>query len=433
MGSNGTAGAQEIKAVGGVCLAQDPDSAKFPSMPRSLIERGLADFIVRPAEMPRLLGPLRPDHPYASGEAEQSQAADGERQATADILAVLRTRARHDFGGYKKPTVVRRIQRRMGLGHFRSMAAYAKSLRENPVEVQALADDLQIHVTGFFRDPEAWEMLRTKVIDPLVAERADDAPIRAWITACSSGEEAYTLGILLLEAAERVGKRFDIKIFATDTAERSLGQARGGVYPGGIESEISPDRLKRWFDRDDSAFRVKAELRELVVFAPQNILQDPPFSRLDIATCRNLLIYLEPEMQRRVLALLHFGLREGGALLLGTSETTGLIRGLLRGDRQAAAFVPPRGAHAAGRGGVPADARLHRRRRPGGGSPGCHAPPARPAAAAGGIVALGEPRAAGAVHAAVGGRGPPRQHRLLPRRHRPVPRPAARRADAGAA
>ena len=320
MGSNGTAGAREVKAVGGVCLAQSPESAKFPSMPRSLIDAGLADFVMTPAEMPRAIAEYA-RHPYATGTSDAEQIARRERQALGEVLAVLRTRANHDFGGYKKPTVVRRIQRRMSLGQHERMGDYARALRNNPAEIQALADDLQIHVTGFFRDAEAWEILASEVIAPLVAERADDAEIRAWITACSSGEEAYTLGILLLEAAERAGKQFDIKIFATDTAERSLAQARAGVFPGGIETEVSAERIERFFDRLDGTFRVKKELRELVVFAPQNVMQDPPFSRLDIATCRNLLIYLEPEVQRRVLSLLHFGLKEGGALMLGTSET----------------------------------------------------------------------------------------------------------------
>ena len=324
MGSNGTAGAQEVKAVGGLCIAQEPESAKYPSMPRSLIDAGLADFVLRTDEMPAVLKQYA-THPYAAGTSDPARLARRERQALAEVLTLLRTRAGHDFNGYKKGTVVRRVQRRMGLGQHERVSDYARVLRQNHAEVLALADDLQIHVTGFFRDPEAWEMLREKVIEPLVAGRDADAPIRAWITACSSGEEAYTLGILLLEAAERAGKTFDIKIFATDTAERSLSHARGGVFPGGISSEVAPERLERYFDYQDGVYVVKKELRELVVFAPQNVLQDPPFSRLDVVTCRNLLIYLEPEVQRRVLALLHFGLREGGALLLGTSETTGAV------------------------------------------------------------------------------------------------------------
>ena len=196
-----------------------------------------------------------------------------------------------------------------------------KLLQQSPGEATALADDLLIHVTGFFRDPEAWEALRERVIVPLVAGREPDGQIRCWVTACSTGDEAYTLAILLTEEAEQARKRLDIKVFATDMADRTLSQARAGVYPGGIEADVSPERLERFFMKEDAVYRVRPDLRERVIFAPQNVLRDPPFSRLDIATCRNLLIYLEPEVQERVLGLLHFGLREGGALFLGTSET----------------------------------------------------------------------------------------------------------------
>ncbi len=213
------------------------------------------------------------------------------------------------------------MQRRLGLCRAGSLEEYARHLRQSTAEVTALADDLLIHVTGFFRDPEAWEALRVKVVVPLVESRAKGATVRAWVAACSSGEEAYSLAMLLVEEGERRGNPLDVKVFATDLAERTLAHARGGLYPGGIESEVSPQRLERFFIREAEMYRVRADLRDRVVFAPQNILQDPPFSRLDIATCRNMLIYLEPEIQNRVLALLHFGLREGGALFLGSSET----------------------------------------------------------------------------------------------------------------
>ncbi len=321
MGSNGSAGAQAVKAVGGLCVAQEPESAKFPSMPRSLIDAHLADYILRPEEIPAALARYA-RHPYVATPLSEPTARQA-AQALNEILAVVRTRTRHDFTGYRKPTVVRRVQRRMGLAQIDDLGEYARTLRQNPAEVTALADDLLIHVTGFFRDPEAWEVLREKVIVPLVADRPAGGPIRAWVAACATGDEAYTLAMLLVEAAETAGKQFDIKVFATDMAERALGHARSGVFPGGIESEVSPDRLDRFFERDDSTYRVKRELRERVIFAPQNILQDPPFSRLDIVTCRNLLIYLEPDVQRRVLSLLHFGLRDGGALLLGGSESIG--------------------------------------------------------------------------------------------------------------
>jgi two-component system CheB/CheR fusion protein len=320
MGSNGTAGAQAVKAVGGLCVAQDLETAQFPSMPRHLIEAGYADFVLRIDEMPNVLREYV-KQPYVRGADPANLQKD--HQHLREILAILRTRTRQDFSGYKKPTVLRRIQRRMGMNHLSNLGDYARVLRQSTTEVMALGDDLLIHVTGFFRDAPAWESLQTNVIVPLVASREPNAQIRCWVTACSSGEEAYTLAMLLVEESERTQKQLDIKVFATDTAERTLANARSGVYPGGIEAEISPDRLDRFFQQEDAVYRVRQELRQTVVFAPQNILEDPPFSRLDIVTCRNLLIYLEPNVQTRLLNLLHFGLRQGGALFLGTSETTG--------------------------------------------------------------------------------------------------------------
>jgi two-component system, chemotaxis family, CheB/CheR fusion protein len=328
MGSNGSAGAQAIKAVGGLVIAQDPETAQFPSMPRHLIEQGYADYILRPSEIPDVLLHYA-GHPYARENRRDAQDQirrnDNHRR---EILAILRTRTRQDFSGYKKPTILRRIQRRMGLTRLTDMGDYAKLLRQSPSEVTSLADDLLIHVTGFFRDHEAWETMREKVIAPLIARREAESEIRAWVTACSSGEEAYTLAMLLVEETERAHKPLGIKVFATDMAQRPLEHARAGIYPGGIESEIDPERLERFFDREDAVYRIKQSVRECVVFAPQNVLNDPPFSRLDIVSCRNLLIYLEPDVQQRVLNLLHFGLREGGALFLGSSETVSGAEGM---------------------------------------------------------------------------------------------------------
>ncbi|QEH38719.1 Chemotaxis protein methyltransferase Cher2 [Aquisphaera giovannonii] len=340
MGSNGAAGAQAIKAVGGLCIAQDPESAQFPSMPRHLIDAGYADYILRPADLPDVLLSYA-GHPYARGgrEADATEAVRREEEYLRETLAVLRTRTRQDFSGYKKPTLLRRVQRRMGLTRMLSISDYARLLRQSPTEVNALADDLLIHVTGFFRDPEAWEALRRLVIAPMVNAREHGGSIRAWVTACSSGEEAYSLAMLLMEEGEKAGKALDIKVFATDLAERSLAHARAGVYAGGIESEISPERLQRFFSREDEVYRIRPDLRDRVVFAPQNILQDPPFSRLDIATCRNMLIYLEPDVQQRVLTLLHFGLREGGALFLGNTEAIAGAEGLFEPiDKKARIF-----------------------------------------------------------------------------------------------
>jgi two-component system CheB/CheR fusion protein len=321
-GSNGTAGAQAIKAAGGICIAQQPESAAFPGMPRSLIHAGYADQVLEPAEMPSMI--LRyARYPFGYGDgssAEDEDVLQRDRAHLREILAILRTRTKHDFTGYRKATLLRRIQRRMGLVDSQTLADYANFLRASSSEVSALANDLMINVTGFFRDAEAWEALRTAVIAPLVASKPDGQPIRCWVSACASGEEAYTLAMLIAEELNGPAHT-DVKIFATDTAERSLALARAGVYPGGIEADFTAERLERFFDRDEHAFRIKKEIRDMVVFAPQDVLHDPPFSRIDICTCRNLLIYLEPETQRRVLSLLHFALRDGGYLFLGNTES----------------------------------------------------------------------------------------------------------------
>jgi two-component system CheB/CheR fusion protein len=327
MGSNGSAGARAIKAVGGLCIAQDPDSAQFPSMPRHLIDIGCADFVLRPRDIPDALVRFA-NHPYSVGRQNAVVALGRDEQQLRDILSILRNRTHQDFNGYKKHTLLRRVHRRMSLSRVTQIDDYAKILRQSQGEVSALADDLLIHVTGFFRDAPAWEALNQRVIKPLVESREDGGSVRCWVTACASGEEAYSLAMLLVEECERQHKSLDVKIFATDSAVRTLSNARNGIFPGGIESEIAPERLERFFQREDAVYRVRQDLRERVVFAPQNVLRDPPFSRLDIVTCRNLLIYLEPDVQQRLISFLHFGLREGGALFLGTSETISGPEGL---------------------------------------------------------------------------------------------------------
>ncbi len=226
-------------------------------------------------------------------------------------FAILRTRTSHNFVGYKKPTVMRRIQRRMGLHGMTQLQDYVELLRNDFEEAKSLANDMMINVTGFFRDPEAWEGLRTSAVAPLLERCPPDGSIRVWVTACASGEEAYTLGMLLMEEMERQNKYVEFKIFATDTADKALGFARSGIYPTGIEGDLDNARLLRFFDKDEHTYRIKKSLRDSVVFAAHDLLRDPPFSRVDLCTCRNLLIYLEPEVQQRVLFMLHFALREG--------------------------------------------------------------------------------------------------------------------------
>ncbi len=325
-GTNGSAGAQALKAAGGLCIVQDPETADFPGMPQSVIHAGYADQVLRTEEMPGLLlrytrQPYLDLHP--AGGARAAQALENHHRQLDEIIALVRARTGHDFASYKVPTVLRRIHRRMGLAGFATLEDYGARLRERPEEATALANDLMINVTGFFRDPVAWEALREAVVRPLVEQAEPGTPLRAWVAACASGEEPYTLAMLIAEEAQRANKTIDVKIFATDTADKSLSLARAGVYPGGIEGDLSPERLEKFFDNDEHVYRIKKSLREQVVFAPQNVLLDPPFSRVDIVTCRNLLIYLEPEAQRRALALLHFALREGGYLFLGNAETLG--------------------------------------------------------------------------------------------------------------
>jgi len=325
-GTNGSAGAQAIKAAGGLCIAQDPKTADFPGMPQSLIYAGYADQVLRVEEMPSVL--LRyVQHPYLQldpvGRARAAEELEQHRQQLHDIIATVRARTKHDFSPYRHPTLLRRIQRRMGLAGVATLQSYESYLKDKSGEAEALANDLMINVTGFFRDAGVWEALREAVVRPMVEQRGSDDPIRAWVCACASGEEPYSLAMLIAEEAERARKDIDVKIFATDTADKSLALARAGVYPGGIEGDVSPERLERFFDKDEHTYRVKKTLRDQVVFAPQDLLRDPPFSRLDIVSCRNLLIYLEPEAQRRALTLLHFSLRDGGNLVLGTSETLG--------------------------------------------------------------------------------------------------------------
>ena len=322
-GCNGTHGLLEIKSQGGMTLVQDPATAKFPGMPQSAIAAGTADHVLAPENMSVVL--LRYlQHGYVAAPAGNAVAAAPDEWSALDpVFALLRLRSDQDFRGYKRATLQRRIHRRMGLTNAATLADYNKLLQTHPEEIETLVKDLMITVTGFFRDTEAWKALDEMVITPLVAARADDTELRFWVPACATGEEAYSVAMLTVERAEAARKQFQIKIFATDRLADNLRRARDGVYPEAAAASVPPSRLRRFFDKLDGSYQIKKSLRELIVFAPQNLLRDPPFSRLDLITCRNLLIYLEPEAQQRVAALFHFSLREGGYLFLGSAETIG--------------------------------------------------------------------------------------------------------------
>lgn len=320
-GSNGSEGLKSIKADGGMVIVQSPDTAAYDGMPRAAIRTGLVDFILPVENMMEALAGYAA-HPYVVEGAQRAQEETAQAQLE-EILEIVDGQTGHSFHCYKRGTLSRRIARRMSLLRLGQMPAYAEYLRTHSDERQLLINDLLINVTNFFRDPEVWKTFERAVVEPLVRERAADQPIRVWIPACSTGEEAYTAAMVLAEHVENAGKHCPIKVFATDPGERGLGYARQGEYPDSIELDVPPERLERFFEKQDGSYVVKKHIRESVVFAPQNLLTDPPFSRLDVITCRNLLIYLEPDIQQKLIALFHFALGESGYLLLGTAETIG--------------------------------------------------------------------------------------------------------------
>ena len=319
-GSNGTEGLREIRAVGGMSMVQSLETAQFDGMPRSAISAGMADHVLAPGQMPEiLLAYLR--HRYVSGLIEASDSATDGQATLHQVLDLVRAQGGHDFRGYKHSTLGRRVQRRLGLSNTATLDAYMQILRESPYEVQALGGDLMISVTGFFRDAEAWRALTDLVIVPMVSQKEGGAAIRLWVPACSTGEEAFSLAMLVIDEAERIGKRFDLKVFATDAQEDNLRHARAGIYPDAAVALFSQRRRRRFFEQLEGHWQVNKKLRGTVVFAPQDLLNDPPFSRLDLVSCRNLLIYLEPDAQQKIIAVFHFAIAEGGHLFLGNAET----------------------------------------------------------------------------------------------------------------
>ncbi len=321
-GTNGTQGLKEIKAAGGLILVQDPAAARFDGMPRSAIAAGLADHVLAPADMPAMLSRYF-QHGYVAAPDNLEGSSAGEQPELTRLFGLLRTRSGQEFRSYKQATLLRRINRRMSLKGLVDLGSYVDLLRAEPSELQALVRDLLINVTSFFRDAEAWAILDETVITQLLADREDGASIRVWVPACSTGEEAYTIAMLLTERAEAIHKRLDLKVFASDVLDDNLNIARAGVYPGSSVEMLPPERIRRFFEKLDGSYQVRRTLRDVLVFARQDLLREPPFSRMDLITCRNMLIYIEPEAQLRALALFHFALREGGRLFLGSAETIG--------------------------------------------------------------------------------------------------------------
>jgi two-component system CheB/CheR fusion protein len=323
MGSDGTVGLRAISESGGAAFVQDPASAKFDSMVRSAIQEGLADVIAPVGELPaRILEYVRQAAgPQATGRDTLGEYSSGLEKA----LILLRRQTGHDFSAYKRSTIWRRIERRMGLHHLGSIDDYVRYVRNNPQELDLLFKEMLIGVTSFFRDEGVWERLRNEVFPELIGRQPDGGTLRAWVAGCSTGEEAYSLAMIFQEALglAKEPKRVTLQIFATDLDRDAIDKARAGWYPEAIGKDVSEERLRRFFTRDERGYRVNKEIREMVVFARQNLVSDAPFTKLDLVSCRNLLIYLLADLQKKLLPLFHYCLNPGGILVLGSAETIG--------------------------------------------------------------------------------------------------------------
>ncbi|NDC37408.1 MAG: PAS domain S-box protein, partial [Proteobacteria bacterium] len=313
-------GARAIKAVGGLLLAQTPSTAEHAEMPQHAVDSGLLDAVLALSDIPaRIASYLESCSLEAQARFESAFPADFLEKA----LSAVRRELGFDLRGYKKTTLLRRISRRAALSQLRNGSEYLQFLTSNPLEIRALFRDLMINVTNFFRDPQAFEVLAKEAIPQMIARKAPGEAVRVWVPACASGEEAYSIAILLLEHLEKIGRSHPIQIFATDIDQEALQMARMGRFPDSIAFEVSAQRLDKFFVPCPGGYEVRKELRENIIFAMQNLVGDPPFSRLDLISCRNLFIYLEPALQRRALSLFHFGLNESGFLFIGNSETVG--------------------------------------------------------------------------------------------------------------
>lgn len=322
MGNDGTLGIRALKGHMGMTMAQEPSSAKFEPMPKNAISSGLVDYIAPPEGLPRLLI----DYFIASSHLPHLRAdqASLPESALAKIFAFVRAKTSQDFSQYKRSTVRRRIERRMGLHNLSNIDDYVRYLQENSHEVEILSKEVLIGVTQFFRDPSCWEGLH-EAISGLIQSASEGTVLRVWVVGCSSGEEAYSIAMVFQECIEDLGKNGELKfqIFATDTDSDAIDVARIGKYPANIEVDVSQKRLQHFFSRENGTYQIKQSLRETIIFAQHNIIHDPPFMRLDVLSCRNLLIYLSQELQARLIPLFHYALNPGGILFLGTAESTG--------------------------------------------------------------------------------------------------------------
>jgi two-component system, chemotaxis family, CheB/CheR fusion protein len=331
--SDGSAGIREVKAAGGITIAQRPETAKYDGMPRAAIATGMVDLTLAPQEIATALVEIG-RHPYVrSGVPEEESALERELPEPAHlpiadeqlqrVFAHLRSVSGVDFKQYKLPTILRRLHRRMALHKLTQLSQYLEYIQQNPAEAQELYHDILIHVTRFFREPESFEALRQTVIPEIVAQREGEQPIRIWICGCATGEEAYSVAISLVEYLGDASNSVPIQIFATDVAETAIEYARNGVYPESISVDVSPERLRRFFTKTDGNYRIAKSIRDMCVFARQDLTRDPPFSKLDLVLCRNVLIYMTAPLQRKLMAVFHYALKPTGFLMLGHAESIG--------------------------------------------------------------------------------------------------------------
>ncbi len=319
MGSDGSLGAKAIKEKGGIVMVQDPLTAKFDGMPQSAMHAVIVDIIAASTDLPAKLIAILKLSPVI---VQKPDADEKSKSNLEKIILLLRAQTGHDFSLYKKNTLFRRIERRMGVHQIDKINQYVRFIQENPKELNILFKELLIGVTSFFRDTAVWEKLKEKIFPELFKELPNGHILRVWVTGCSTGEEAYSLAIVFKEAIDKVKREnnFTIQIFATDIDSDAIEIARKGHFSSNIVADVSPERISKFFTIDENGFRVNTAIREMVVFAPHNVIKDPPFSKLDLMLCRNLLIYMEPDLQNKLMSLFHYSLNSGGIMLLGSAE-----------------------------------------------------------------------------------------------------------------
>ncbi|MGA1864933.1 MAG: chemotaxis protein CheB, partial [bacterium] len=319
-GTDGTQGIRAIKAGLGMVMAQDAKTAEYDPMPRSAIETGLVDYILAVEKMPEQLVKYINHMQPAVREKILSVSEEGSH-SLQKIIFLIRAQTGHDFSFYKKNTIYRRIERRINIHQIDRISDYIRYLQQNPNEIETLFKDLLIGVTSFFRDPEAFEVMVKEVLPNLLSNKPDGYNLRVWVAGCSSGEEVYSIAIIIRECLDTLKRKFNVQIFGTDIDKEAINTARAGIYPENISADISHERLMRFFVKEANTYHICQEIREMAIFSIQNIVKDPPFTKLDLICCRNFLIYLDAELQKKLLPLFHYALKPGGILFLGSSET----------------------------------------------------------------------------------------------------------------